>query len=216
MKTLWTKILITSAIFSLIGTAYLSFDYDNMSNLPAGVAYGSDLSSTSGDGNPLSLNDKVNADISFLNTLDSLKQIKIDTSIFEDTLFGRLIDNSVPIDPIPAGRDNPFAPIEIKEVGKITSGLPAIKTNDASQITNNSAVLNGLVNTVTGVKNIYFEYGLTSEMGSKTAILKPSLVGSFSKVISGLTPKTMYYYQAVAEINGVKSFGEMFSFTTAQ
>lgn len=46
-----------------------------------------------------------------LTLLIDLKSIELDGSIFEDKSFKSLEDFSLPIDPEPKGRINPFAPI---------------------------------------------------------------------------------------------------------
>lgn len=217
MKRFFKKIIITVGLFSFIGVIY-SFALNGFqTGLSFPVAYGGDLVSSQGEENPLlgRSDSQVVADISFLNTLESLKQLKIDESFFRSQLFTRLKDNSVSIDPIPAGRENPFAPIDVTNISKKTE-TPNIVTEQASQITNNSAVLNGFVNIATGVRDLRFEYGLTEAFGSETTTLKQSLVGVFSKNISGLTPNTTYFFRAVALINGTEIEGDTISFTTAQ
>lgn len=42
---------------------------------------------------------------------ESLKGIKIDPGFFDNLIFKSLIDNSVELLPVPAGRVNPFAPV---------------------------------------------------------------------------------------------------------
>jgi hypothetical protein len=214
MKIIFKKFLITLVIFATLGGFYLYFSYDLRHNPSTPIAYGSSLASSSGEVSPLSsTDDKINGEISFLSTLASLKRIKIDKTLFSNEFFIRLRDNTVAIDPVDAGRINPFAPIQATNpVNNLTT--PRLVTNEASVITDKSAVLNGTINVASGVKNIYFEYGLTEVLGSKTAIVKQSLVGTFQKSIAGLTPETKYFYRSAAEINGILVFGEIIPFTT--
>jgi len=51
-----------------------------------------------------------------LTLLIDLKSIELDGSIFEDGSFKSLEDFSLPIDPEPKGRTNPFAPIGVQSV----------------------------------------------------------------------------------------------------
>ena len=76
-----------------------------------------------------------------------------------------------------------------------------------------SAVVSG---TLIGANsnNIYFEYGTTETFGKVTPKVTTSLVGNFSYNINLLTPKTTYFYRAVANVNGVLIFGDTMSFTT--
>lgn len=217
MKIFFKKFLIVFGVLSIIGFIYFYALNEGETGSPVKVAYGGSLVSSSGEVSPL-LGDEdsqVIADISFLNTLESLKKLRIDNSFFSSQSFTRLNDNTVPIDPIPAGRTNPFASIDTKNIPR-PSDLPDVITEQATEINKESAILNGFVNVATGVKDIYFEYGLTQAFGSQTVMLKQSLVGNFSKIISGLTPGTKYFYRSVAEINGTKIEGEIMSFTTAQ
>lgn len=46
-----------------------------------------------------------------LATLNNLRTIELDDSIFQDPLFLSLSDFGVTIPPVPAGRRNPFAPV---------------------------------------------------------------------------------------------------------
>ncbi len=46
-----------------------------------------------------------------LNSLGRIESLQIDTSLFEDTTYQSLQDQSVTIAPQPTGKANPFAPI---------------------------------------------------------------------------------------------------------
>ncbi|MDP4033348.1 MAG: hypothetical protein Q8P60_10935, partial [Pseudorhodobacter sp.] len=89
-----------------------------------------------------------------------------------------------------------------------------VVTDQSTQITDKTAVLNGTINTVVGVTDTYFEYGTTVDLGTITATVKQSLVGTFIKNVLGLTPKTNYFFKACAKINNIASCGEVVSFTT--
>jgi hypothetical protein len=190
------------------GYAYLS------NNLNANAA-DSAISSSNGlktNGKTSGGSDQISKDTAFLYTLTSLTKIKIDTSLFTDTAFNLLTDNTVVLEPGTPGRPNPFAPI---------SGIPStdvqkslVVTNVPDQITKTSAVLNGTTNNTTGVTSVYFEYGPTPTLGKFTKETKQSLIGTFGSNITGLTPDTVYFFRAVAKINGVLQYGDVIPFNT--
>jgi hypothetical protein len=220
MKIFYNKFLIVSTIALVIGGAYLYFSDNLKSTDIVPIAYGSSLASSNDNtvaGNSASQNDKISSDISFLSSLVALKNIKIDTSLFTDDSFNKLENNAVKIVPVTAGRENPFAPISnINSVDITTStvSVPKVVTDQPTQITDKTVVFNGTINTTSGVKDIYFEYGTTTSMGTVTTMIKQSLVGTFIKNVLGLTPKTNYFYKACAKINSVLSCGDVVSFTT--
>ena len=203
-------------IVILIGGAYLYFSNDLNSGTIVPVAFGSSLTSSTGvESFPASsfIGDKISSDISFLTTLVSLKKIKIDTSLFTNKSFNALQNNAVKIEPVIAGRINPFAPIDANMISNILSTSKVV-TDQPTQVTDKTAVLNGTINTVSGVTDTYFEYGTTVNLGIVTAIVKQSLVGTFIKNVLGLTPKTNYFFKACAKINNIAFCGEVVSFTT--
>lgn len=154
---------------------------------------------------------KANEDTAFLMKLASLTKIKIDTSLFTDKSFKLLVDNNIKLEPIPYGRKNPFLPTD----GNIASNkvVFSLKTNPATSITTKSAILNGSIEKATST-NIYFEYGLTEDLGKVTPKVIPSLVGSLTSNVTLLDSKTTYFYRVVASINGSLTFGEIMSFNT--
>jgi hypothetical protein len=216
MKNIYNKFLIVSTFLLFIGGIYLYFskDLNNKDIIP--VAFGSSLESslpvvenkTSTDKSK-----KITQDTAFLKTLTSLNKITIDTLLFDNPSFKALKNNAVKIEKVEAGRINPFAPILVTPItGDMR--LSDITTNQPTEITDKTAVLNGTINTKTGVTDIYFEYGSTEALGTKGAIVKQSLVGTFVENISKLSPKTTYFFKACAKINNVASCGDVVSFTT--
>ncbi len=213
MKKTYHKFLIISTVAIMLGGAYLYFSHDLNSTEMLPVAYGSSLASSTGvdpTGNVIH-NNKISSDIAFLTTLASLKKIKIDTSIFQSKSFTNLKDNTVKIEKVSAGRENPFAPMGFSY--PINAGIPKVVTDTPTQITDKTAVFNGTINE-SGAKDTYFEYGITPQLGTVTPIVKQSLVGTFIKNVLGLTPKTNYFYKACAKINNVPLCGEVVSFIT--
>lgn len=210
------KFLIVTAIL-VLGAGYLYFNNDVKINGILHVAQGSSLVSTTGGDSASDANNsnsKISSDISFLSTLNSLKRITIDSSLFTNVLFSRLEDNSVRIGTITPGRNNPFAPID---ESKINNSITAsrVVTNQATQIASATATLNGTVNATSGVTDTYFEYGETEALGLVTSTVKQqSLVGNFIKSVSGLNSKTMYYFKACAKISGASFCGDVVPFAT--
>ncbi|MFA7000238.1 MAG: fibronectin type III domain-containing protein [Candidatus Paceibacterota bacterium] len=155
-------------------------------------------------------------DTAFLMKLDSLKKIKIDTSLLESKPFKLLINNNIKLEPVPYGRVNPFAPTDNPTINNnVVNNTPAasIKVNPPTQITDKSAIVSGSLD---GAKsnNIYFEYGIADTFGKTTPKVTPSLVGNFSYKITGLSSGTTYFFRATANINGVLTFSDTISFNT--
>ena len=147
------------------------------------------------------------------SALSSSSKIKIDTTLFMNESFNALVDNNVKLEPTPSGRINPFAPIS-GVTPTLTPQAGPVSTNPPLQITDKSANLYGTVNNQTGVTSVYFEYGPTATLGKKTTPASQSLVGTFVTNVTGLTPKTTYFYRASAKIGNNIVFGEIVTFVT--
>lgn len=65
----------------------------------------------SGTPEPVLTQQDVSVSQDLLLTLNNLRAIKLDPSIFSDPLFQSLTDFGVTIPPQPTGRGNPFAPV---------------------------------------------------------------------------------------------------------
>lgn len=154
-------------------------------------------------------------DIAFIKQLESLKRIKIDSSIFLEKGFSLLVNNKIKIEPVPYGRVNPFSPTTGEGASTVSKPTTIAKTNPATLITNKSAVLNGSIKSSAASTNIYFEYGTDEKLGKATPKAVPSLVGSFASNITTLLPATKYFYRSAVGVNGVMYYGEIVSFTTA-
>ena len=82
-----------------------------------------------------------------------------------------------------------------------TTGKPTVETKAATSVGETGATLNGTVNPRGSETKYYFEYGLTTSYGTKTA---ETSAGSGtttleeSKAISGLTAGTTYHFRIVA------------------
>ena len=99
-----------------------------------------------------------------------------------------------------------------------TTALPPIgvTTSAATGITSTTATLNGnLTSLGTDLSvNVYFRYGLTTSYGTTTATQSKSSTGAFSAAVSGLTPGTLYHFQAVAQ-GSTTVYGDDMTFTTS-
>lgn len=214
MKRTYNTFLIAFAVAILFFGVYVYFYNGLNAQAAAPVSSGSAISSQNGTPSVASADVKQSSiDTNFLLSLASLTKIKIDTSIFTDSAFRKLNDNTVTLEQVQTGRLNPFAP-----VGLFANTTPEqtspITTNQPVKLTNKTAVLSGTVTSTTGVTNTYFEYGPTPTLGKLTPQATPSLIGTFITTITGLTPQTTYFYRAVAKINGTPLYGEVVSFET--
>ncbi len=217
MKKRKKYLIITSIIAVLLVFGLYSQKDTKVSHL----AMGSSLESSTGPfggglfGSSSSSSNQIHSEISFISTLSSIKNLEIDVSMFSNPLFSQLEDNSVKIEPVKAGRDNPFAPIGHKQ-GSGDSAQPRIITSSAVSVTDSSATLNGQINTSHSdlVSNIHFEYGPTENMGKTTPDVSQSLVGTFVANVSGLHPRVTYFFKACAKINRIDVCGDVVSFTT--
>jgi len=97
--------------------------------------------------------------------------------------------------------------------------LKSVKTLDATNISTNSAKLNGeLVYNDAGYTETGFVYGGMSipslDNGAKKVSNSPVQVGSFSNTVSGLNDYTKYYYRAYAKNDAKTVYGATNSFAT--
>lgn len=215
MHKKYNKFLIVSFILiSLLGI--YSYFYKDLKSEAA--TSDSSITSSLNGATPLSQvgSDGAITDTAFLMNLDSLKKIKIDTSLLESKPFKLLIDNNIKLEPVPYGRINPFAPTDNVVVNNVVNNntpVASVKVNPPTQVTDKSAIVSGSLD---GAKsnNVYFEYGLALTFGKTTPKVIPSLVGNFSYKIIGLSSKTTYFFRAAANINGVLTFSDTISFNT--
>jgi phosphodiesterase/alkaline phosphatase D-like protein len=92
-----------------------------------------------------------------------------------------------------------------------TSASPvSISTNPASNISTNAATLNAYVNSLGSVRSVQviFNFGQTPQYGSVTSPTTVTYPGTVSFQITGISPGTQYYYQAVAQTpDNLKVYG---------
>ncbi|MEK7353821.1 MAG: hypothetical protein AABZ77_04870, partial [Chloroflexota bacterium] len=77
---------------------------------------------------------------------------------------------------------------------------PTVTTDNATNITINSATLNGNLMSLGGATTVtvYFEYGETSSYGSTTTVESMTGTGIFTASATGLIPGTIYHFRARA------------------
>ncbi len=219
MHRTYNKFLIVIAIAIILSGVYVYFSNDLDAQAASNNTQNSSLVSSNALPKDMvtgSRNEKIAKDTAFLTTLTSLNKLKIDTSIFSKESFMSLRDNTVTLEQVTPGRPNPFAPIKSEKSSSVveTQDSPVI-TNEATEVTDNSALLNGTMDSsVSAVTSSYFEYGTTEALGTTTPPAKQSLIGTFFVNLTELKPKTKYYFSAVAKINGALNYGEIVSFTT--
>ncbi len=98
---------------------------------------------------------------------------------------------------------------------------PGTETNDANDVSETAAVLNGTINPFGLPTTYHFEYGTTTAYGSRAPVGIEGVAGTervdkrFSRTISGLEPGTTYHYRLVAQNSAGVNKGADHTFTTA-
>ena len=98
----------------------------------------------------------------------------------------------------------------------VFAGAPTMLTMPQSNVTQTQATLNGTFNTNgTSPIDVRFEYGTTIALGKTTSyVTKTSANGSYSDIITGLSPNTTYYFRAMGVNSISPDFGTILNFTT--
>lgn len=95
---------------------------------------------------------------------------------------------------------------------------PTASTGAATNVTLNSATLNGLVNAGNGSTTVSFEYGTTDAYGSTLNALQSPVNGgtdtNVSADVTGLSEGTTYHYRVKAENGSGVAYGPDMIFTT--
>ncbi|MGL6197437.1 MAG: SdrD B-like domain-containing protein [Lachnospiraceae bacterium] len=99
----------------------------------------------------------------------------------------------------------------------VFSTLPEAVTIAASSVTAIGATLSGTYNTGGFSGSVYYEYGMTTSLGSTTSAttLTSSVATSMSVSITGLVSSTTYYYRIVVYVAGTYYYGSILNFTTS-
>ena len=110
--------------------------------------------------------------------------------------------------------------ISLRKFVETSSSIPTVTTNSATNVTENSATLNGTVNPNNSSTTVIFEYGTSASYGTEiTATPSPVDGNSNSSVsanLSGLQSNTTYHYRVRATNSVGISGGTDVTFTTSQ
>ena len=103
--------------------------------------------------------------------------------------------------------------------GSSVINAPAVTTKSASNVTESSATLNGIVNPKDFSTTVTFEYGTTTTYGNEITAAQSPVDGNsnvpVSADISSLQPSTTYHYRIKGISNGGISGGADVTFTTS-
>ncbi len=93
---------------------------------------------------------------------------------------------------------------------------PFVTTNNSTNVSQDSATLNGYVNPYNSSNTTrWFEYGTNQNLGSKTNTINHGATSAtISDTITGLLSNTTYYYRAVANNSYGNTNGSILSFKT--
>ncbi|MFC1938079.1 hypothetical protein ACFLWH_00230 [Chloroflexota bacterium] len=99
----------------------------------------------------------------------------------------------------------------------IAGGAPSVTTDNATNVTSNSASLNGILNDLGAASTVYvsFEWGLDTSYGNETPPQAMTSTGPVSFDFTSLSPGTSYNFRAKAVGDGT-SYGSDKGFTTTE
>ncbi len=103
--------------------------------------------------------------------------------------------------------------------GGQSSGGPSVTTASPTNVTQSSAILNGIVNPNGIFANGWFEYGITQSLGTVVgfqSIGSNPANANYSFALYNLQLNSVYYYRAVGQNSNGTTYGSILSFTTGQ
>lgn len=151
----------------------------------------------------------------FSKVLSSIKNIYIDTSIFQNRAYILLRDFPVSLGTDVVGRNNPFAPIGVDS--SVVEQDVVVQTLQAGKVTKNTAEAGAQVTlTTTAPVNVIFEYGTSDTFGSVTSPILVTKNMAVLSTIKGLDPDTTYYVRAVAVVGSTTVTSNTTSFVTSK
>jgi hypothetical protein len=107
--------------------------------------------------------------------------------------------------------------VELKSSGNNNS--PGVATNSATNVTSNSAKLNGTVNPNNLSTDVLFEYGTTTAYGDMISADESPVSGTtdvnVGATLTGLSPNTTYHYRINATNSAGNTTGADVTFTTS-
>jgi len=100
-----------------------------------------------------------------------------------------------------------------------TGGVPTVSTSPNVSLTDTTASVTGNISPRGSFTSYWYEYGLTSNLGSKTS--SQNVGSGFNSVsapsyISGLTKNTLYYFRLIGENSAGRSSGVIYTFKTTE
>ncbi len=152
----------------------------------------------------------------FSKVLSSIKNITIDTSVFQNRAYIALRDYPVTLGSETVGRVNPFAPIGVDSASPVAQDT-LVQTLQAGKITKATAEVGAQLTLASSAPvTVVFEYGTTDTFGSVTEPVTATKSGTVLATLNGLTPGTTYYTRAVAISGASTTTGNTTSFVTAK
>ncbi len=108
--------------------------------------------------------------------------------------------------------------INVNQANNSLSGPPMVTTGSVTNVTTNSATLNGTVNANNLNTTVTFQYGLDTSYGLTVTADQSPVTGytntAMSKGLTGLITSTTYHYRVVATNGAGTSYGSDMTFTT--
>ncbi len=110
------------------------------------------------------------------------------------------------------------ASVTVSVTSNPQGNAPVAQTNSATNISQNSAQLNGSVDPNQSLTNYWFEYGTSQSLGNTTA---SQIAGAgdaaitVNSLVSGLSSNTTYYFRIDAQNSYGTTQGSILSFTTS-
>ncbi|HTR73014.1 MAG TPA: fibronectin type III domain-containing protein, partial [Solirubrobacteraceae bacterium] len=110
-------------------------------------------------------------------------------------------------------------PAELDAAFATSFGAPVAKTEPATSVTSNSAMLNAFIEPSGGETTYHLEYGTTKSYGTSVPVPDASLESdskpqSIDEAITGLQSQTTYHYRIVASNGAGQAVGKDVKFKT--
>lgn len=152
----------------------------------------------------------------FSTLLSSIKNITIDTSLFDNVAYKMLRDFPVSLGSDIVGRVNPFAPIGT-DIGGIATASVSVETLQSGKVTSTTAEFGAQVTLPdTAPTSVIFEYGTNDTFGNATAPVTVTKNGTTLVTATNLLPQTTYYVRALAIRGSLTTTGNTTSFVTTK
>lgn len=119
-------------------------------------------------------------------------------------------------------RDNAVDVADISAIISIMTGMEetmqtiSVTTGSATEITQNSASISGVVSGWNSQFTVGIQYNTRNLLDSDSPNVTTTALGDFTITLTGLIPNATYYYRAFAEIDSKYYYGETKIFKTGQ